>query len=35
VITRVNPRRHARYGYGDSVYYYYYSDYQEVEATRP
>jgi succinoglycan biosynthesis transport protein ExoP len=33
VITRVNPRRHARYGYGDSVYYYYYSDYQEVEAS--
>jgi Mrp family chromosome partitioning ATPase len=29
IITRVNPRRHARYGYGDSAYYYYYSDYAE------
>lgn len=33
VVTRVNTRRHARYGYGDSVYYYYHSDYAEPEAS--
>jgi polysaccharide biosynthesis transport protein len=33
VVTRVNPRRHARYGYSDSVYYYYYGDYTETEAS--
>ncbi len=33
VITRVNPRQHARYGYGDSVRYHYYSDYTEPEIS--
>jgi polysaccharide biosynthesis transport protein len=31
VISRVNPKKHARYGYSDSAYYYYYSDYAEGE----
>lgn len=33
VITRVNPQRHARYGYGDSVRYNYYSDYADAEIS--
>lgn len=32
VVSRVNSRKHARYGYSDSAYYYYYSDYAEAEA---
>jgi polysaccharide biosynthesis transport protein len=31
VISRVNPKKHARHGHSDFAYYYYYSDYAEGE----
>lgn len=33
VITRVDPRRHARYGYSDAAYYAYHTEYAESKAT--